>query len=426
MRSKVAPYKPRQSDGNTLRREHRGRFSVFSPKGAGVALPPQPVSHCVTLSRPSFRGAKRHGNPSLPVSGNGLPRAFGPRNDKAGTTASYVYNADGQRISKTVNGTTTEYHYAGGKLSHVVKGSEFLHINYDALGPWFVNYDNGTTSTVHYFLRNAQGDILGLVNAHGVVVVAYTYDAWGNVLSTTGSMANTLGALNPLRYRGYVYDTETGLYYLNSRYYNPSWGRFINADIFVSTGQGVLGSNMFAYCNNNPVMGYDPTGQLDWRAASSLLVRGGSLAAATISGLSTFFHTGSVPIATVSFTTTFSAINNTVNTVYYNYFSTPQSSIEKDPDVSTYTKEYVPIWDRLDLARQETTEEKYTHDARAYYAEYSAHMYCWELFGDALGKDIPIASWLAYRARKADIKAHEADKNLEVRIATTLFSILGL
>ncbi|MBE6990664.1 MAG: RHS repeat-associated core domain-containing protein, partial [Ruminococcaceae bacterium] len=60
--------------------------------------------------------------------------------------------------------------------------------------------------------------------------VSYTYDAWGNLLSVTGDMADGLGALNPLRYRGYVYDTETGLYYLGSRYYNPAWGRFINAD----------------------------------------------------------------------------------------------------------------------------------------------------------------------------------------------------
>ncbi len=194
---------------------------------------------------------------------------------KSGTTASFVYNADGQRISKTVNGTTTQYHYANGKLSHVVKGSEFLHINYDALGPWFVNYDNGTTSTVHYFLRNAQGDILGLVNAHGAIVVSYTYDAWGNVLSTTGSMANTLGALNPFRYRGYVYDTETGLYYLNSRYYNPSWGRFISADVFVSTGQGVLGSNMFAYCGNNPVNKADYNGNIPFRSNVIMVADGG-------------------------------------------------------------------------------------------------------------------------------------------------------
>lgn len=72
----------------------------------------------------------------------------------------------------------------------------------------------------------------------------YTYDAWGNLLSTTGGMALTLGAYNPLRYRGYVYDTETGFYYLQSRYYDPELGRFLNADVLVSTGQGLLGNNM--------------------------------------------------------------------------------------------------------------------------------------------------------------------------------------
>ncbi len=78
-------------------------------------------------------------------------------------------------------------------------------------------------------------------------------------------MASTLGQVNPLRYRGYVYDTETGLYYLQSRYYNPEIGRFINADAFVSTGQGILGNNMFAYCNNNPAVRKDDDGE-SWLA----------------------------------------------------------------------------------------------------------------------------------------------------------------
>jgi RHS repeat-associated protein len=94
----------------------------------------------------------------------------------------------------------------------------------------------------------------------GDPVVSYTYDAWGNILSTTGSLATTLGTWNPLRYRGYVYDPETGLYYLQSRYYNPTWGRFLNADVFISTGQGILGNNMFAYCGNNPVKNVDHLG----------------------------------------------------------------------------------------------------------------------------------------------------------------------
>ena len=87
--------------------------------------------------------------------------------------------------------------------------------------------------------------MVALLNTSGSPVVAYTYDAWGKLLSTGGDLATTLGVLNPLRYRGYVYDSETGLYYLQSRYYDPQIGRFINADQFASTGQGFLGYNMF-------------------------------------------------------------------------------------------------------------------------------------------------------------------------------------
>ena len=83
------------------------------------------------------------------------------------------------------------------------------------------------------------------------MVIRYTYDSWGKLLTTTGTA--TIGTLNPFRYRGYIYDTETGFYYLKTRYYNPEVGRFINADVLMSTGQGVIGCNMFCYCLNNPV-----------------------------------------------------------------------------------------------------------------------------------------------------------------------------
>ena len=79
------------------------------------------------------------------------------------------------------------------------------------------------------------------------------FDSWGKLLSTSGSLASTLGKNNPFRYRGYVYDEETGFYYLQSRYYNPEVGRFISSDVLLSTGQGVLGHNAYAYCLNNPV-----------------------------------------------------------------------------------------------------------------------------------------------------------------------------
>lgn len=98
-------------------------------------------------------------------------------------------------------------------------------------------------------------------DSNGTQVVAYTYDAWGNPLTTTGTMAGTLGKLNPFRYRGYVYDTETGLYYLGSRYYNPETGRFINADNSISNSfESVHGYNLFAYCFNNPINMNDSSG----------------------------------------------------------------------------------------------------------------------------------------------------------------------
>ena len=115
--------------------------------------------------------------------------------------------------------------------------------------------------TEYYYLRNGQNDIVGLMDESGVRVVEYIYDAWGKLISTTGTLATTLGADNPFRYRGYYYDTETCLYYLTTRYYDPEVCRFISADIYMSTGQGVLGGNMWAYCGNNPVNRYDIDGE---------------------------------------------------------------------------------------------------------------------------------------------------------------------
>ena len=113
---------------------------------------------------------------------------------------------------------------------------------------------------------NQQGDVVGLINGNKQLVVEYYYDAWGRLISTTGSLASSLGANNPLRYRGYIYDTETGLYYLQSRYYNPTWGRFINADDpgYMGVDGTPVSYNLFAYCGNNPVMGFDPSGTFDW------------------------------------------------------------------------------------------------------------------------------------------------------------------
>ena len=98
-------------------------------------------------------------------------------------------------------------------------------------------------------------------SSYGTLLVEYTYDAWGNVLSITGSNASVLGANNPIRYRSYYYDFETGFYYLQSRYYDPAIRRFINADGYVNANGDFVGFNMYAYCGNNPVMYVDPTGE---------------------------------------------------------------------------------------------------------------------------------------------------------------------
>ena len=176
---------------------------------------------------------------------------------KDGATWTNTYNQDGMRIRRT-NGTVTYgYVYNGSQLSQMTVGSNTLNFSYDANGiPMSVSY-NGTT---YYYATNLQGDVTAILNASGSPVVSYTYDAWGKPLTVTGSLATTLGTHNPLRYRGYVYDTETELYYLQSRYYNPDTGRFLNADAFTSTGQGFTGNNMFAYCGNNPVARKDDGG----------------------------------------------------------------------------------------------------------------------------------------------------------------------
>ena len=123
-------------------------------------------------------------------------------------------------------------------------------------------------SGIYYYVVNPQGDVIGLLDEDGNLVVEYVYDAWGAVREVHASgYYSYLARYNPLRYRGYVYDHETGLYYLQSRYYNPEMGRFINADSIAYLGAdgSPLSYNLFAYCSNNPVMGYDPSGQWGWK-----------------------------------------------------------------------------------------------------------------------------------------------------------------
>ena len=178
----------------------------------------------------------------------------------------YTYDATGQRLTKS-NGTLTyHYIYDGIQLKYlkITRNTTTvceMYFEYGQTGLVAIQYMSSSLTDTYYAVTNAQGDVLGLVDGSGTAVVNYTYDAWGKLQTMTGSKASTVGTYNPIRYRGYIYDTETQLYYLNSRYYNPDMGRFINVDSYASTGDELLGSNMFAYCGNNPVNMMDPTGE---------------------------------------------------------------------------------------------------------------------------------------------------------------------
>jgi len=149
--------------------------------------------------------------------------------------------------------------YNGSQLTCMTVDGHTMYFSYDAAGtPLSITFDG----TEYFYLTNIQGDVTGIVDAEGQAVATYHYDAWGNRPGIATFAYNPVSTYNPLRYRGYVYDQETGLYYLQSRYYNPELYRFINADGLIATGQGLLGNNMFAYCNNNPVMHSDPSGYL--------------------------------------------------------------------------------------------------------------------------------------------------------------------
>ena len=174
---------------------------------------------------------------------------------KSSTSVSYKYGADGLRTQKTVGSTVYKYYYADGLLVRQTWGTNYMDFLYDESGSPYSFIYNGTQ---YYYVKNLQGDVMRIVNTSGTVVANSFYDAWGKVTNS----GNIVGLYNPIRYRGYYYDTDTGFYYLQSRYYDPVVKRFISADSYINANGDLLGFNMFAYCGNNPVMGYDPTGKI--------------------------------------------------------------------------------------------------------------------------------------------------------------------
>ena len=205
-----------------------------------------------------------------------------------GKQVSYTYDMSGVRSGKQVyttsNQRTTTYTYTtlSGKVMRQTWGNKSLEFVYDdGNQPFAMIYNDGSTSTLYYYVLNAQGDVIALLNSAGALVASYNYGAWGNysVHDEKGAKitkASFIGHINPLRYRGYYYDRETRLYYLQSRYYDFANCRFINADAYATTNAGnFLSCNMFAYCGNNPVNRADQSGTF-WKEIGSFFNKVGT------------------------------------------------------------------------------------------------------------------------------------------------------
>ena len=202
----------------------------------------------------------------------------------------FTYNDDGIRTSKTVNGIKHTYILSGSKIISESWGIHFCIYLYDESGsPIGMQYRTSSMAKdvfyTFWFEKNLQGDIVAVYNDSGVKLITYKYDAWGNFTRTINNISGTnrSALYNPFAYRGYYYDSETSLYYLNSRYYDSNVGRFINADGYVNVNGDIIGFNMFAYCGNNPVNRVDHSGRF-W--ISALIVTAIVVCTVTLSGCS--------------------------------------------------------------------------------------------------------------------------------------------
>lgn len=177
----------------------------------------------------------------------------------------FKYNIDGIRTSKIVNNIETKYYLEGTNIIFEKTEDDILFFLYNDIDELYgFKYNNN----VYYYLKNIQNDIVGILDNNYNLVAKYKYDAWGKIMTITDMNGNDvlgnnthIANINPFRYRSYYYDKETELYYLNERYYNPNWRRFINSDSYGGqVGGNILLHNIYAYSLNNPIKNNDDTG----------------------------------------------------------------------------------------------------------------------------------------------------------------------
>ena len=227
------------------------------------------------------------GNPTV-LRGMALTWGEGRRLKRIAATAgevTFAYDSDGKRVKKTSGNTETKYYYNGSTLSGLVRTTTgntgttktTVQFVYDAEGKPFLLRFNGKTD--YFYLYNGLGDVVGLVDSSNKVVVRYQYNSWGKVTSSEDTSGVSLATLNPFCYRKYVYDPETGLYCLGSRYYDPEVGRFVNADdtdVIFAKPQELYHKNLYVYCYNNPVVRRDIQGYF-WETLFDIVSLGTSV-----------------------------------------------------------------------------------------------------------------------------------------------------
>ncbi len=202
-----------------------------------------------------------------PLSYRGKTLTWNGRQLRSVGNTVYTYDINGLRTSKTVGNTTTYYTWEDGNLIHQTDGVTSLHFWYGENGAEAFTYITGNTSETYYYVKDALGNVIGIYDDTGDMLVRYDYDAWGRLRATwykndDYAAYSYIGNINPIRYKGYFYDRDTGFYYLQSRYYDPITGRFLNADDvnFIGASGTVLGFNLVSYCEGKPIMMSDPKG----------------------------------------------------------------------------------------------------------------------------------------------------------------------
>ena len=255
-------YKGSWSKVTTAIRRDTVIYASYMPNGGGIVIPTQPTTPGEIMS----------GGEGEPVENEPI-EADVPAEDE--TVAPQGMHVTG---TQTV---THEYLTLNGKVAReTIKTNNsltaVLDFIYDESGkPFALKYStNGTSFQTYYYVLNLQGDVVKLIHYipgfEYESVATYEYDAWGNIVSSSGRLAE----INPLRYRGYYYDSETGFYYLQSRYYDPVNRRFINADRYTTAGSEFTGTNLFAYCNNEPISSIDSTGHMAGKSCLTVMEDG--------------------------------------------------------------------------------------------------------------------------------------------------------